>query len=93
MKDNPGEYYAQTLCVKVEKLEFKGVKLQVGKVPKINQKDFFKLSEKIFECFSKDSRTNAAHKSLGEQENDPNRGKYDNLINNLDKFLINQNGF
>ena len=38
MKDNPGEYYAQTQCA-VEKLEFKGVKLQVGKSPEINQKN------------------------------------------------------
>ncbi|XP_065650267.1 E3 SUMO-protein ligase KIAA1586-like [Hydra vulgaris] len=61
MRNNSDEYYSQTQLA-AEKFEFKGVKLQIGKVSKINQNEFFsKLNENL------DSRmftTRAAHKSL-----------------------------
>ena len=83
MRNNSGEYYSQTQLA-AGKFEFKGVKLQIGKVSKINQNEFFsKLSELL------DSRmftTRAAHKSLQDKENDPNKEKYDNLIKNLQIF-------
>ncbi|XP_065640484.1 E3 SUMO-protein ligase KIAA1586-like [Hydra vulgaris] len=41
MRNNSGEYYSQTQLA-AEKFEFKGVKLQIEKVSKINQNEFFK---------------------------------------------------
>ena len=79
MNNNPCEFFAHKHIIcpytqytilfycAVEKLEFKSVKLQVGKVPVLIQKDFFsKLSENI------DSQIRTAHKFFGEQENDLN---------------------
>ncbi|XP_065671985.1 E3 SUMO-protein ligase KIAA1586-like [Hydra vulgaris] len=83
MRNNSGEYYSQTQLA-VEKFEFKGVKLQIRKVSKINQNEFFsKLSENLD---SRMFKTRASHKSLQDKENNSNKEKYDNLIKNLQIF-------
>jgi hypothetical protein len=47
MANNPGEYYSEVLTT-VDKLEFKGVRLEHGKVQKITEQQFFqKLSDNI----------------------------------------------
>ena len=62
------------------------LELAVNDVTKISQKDLLsKLNESI------DSRifsTRAAHKSLGEQEIDPNREKYKNLMSYFFFFFL-----
>jgi hypothetical protein len=47
MTQNPGEFYEEAQNA-ANKLEFKGIKFEFGKVHKISQQDFFqKLSDNI----------------------------------------------
>jgi hypothetical protein len=73
---NPGEFYEEALNAANE-LEFKRIKLEFGKVHKINQLDFFeKLSDNIsIRMFT----TRASHMSSG-SDTLSNREKYNQLI-------------
>jgi hypothetical protein len=78
---NPGEFYeAQNAA---NKLDFKGIKLEFGKVHKINQQDFFqKLSDNIRICMF---TARASHISSG-SDTLLNREKYIQLDNNLESL-------
>ena len=81
MANNPGEYYSEVLTA-ADKLEFKGVSLEHGKVQKISEQQFFqKLSDNIN---TRMFTTRASHESTGSSNTTwSNRDKYSQLLDNL----------
>ncbi|XP_023724669.1 uncharacterized protein LOC111873863 isoform X2 [Cryptotermes secundus] len=81
MANNPGEYYSEVLMA-ADKLEFKGVSLEHGKVQKISEQQFFqKLSDNIN---TRMFTTRASHESTGSSNTTwSNRDKYSQLLDNL----------
>jgi hypothetical protein len=80
MSQNPGKFYEEAQNA-ANKLEFKGIKMEFGKVHKISQQDFFqKLSDnKSIRMFT----TRATHMSSG-SDTLSNRKKYNQLVHNLE---------
>jgi hypothetical protein len=80
MTQNPGEFYEEAQNA-ANKLEFKGIRLEFGKVHKISQQDFFqKLCDNMsIHMFT----TRASHMSSG-RDALLIRGKYNQLVHNLE---------
>jgi hypothetical protein len=80
MTQNPWEFYEEAQNA-ASKLEFKGIKLEFGKVHKISQQDFF---QKLCDNISIRMFTNrASHMSSG-SDTLSNREKYNQLVHNLE---------